>query len=56
MNWRWEDWPALLPLRERGRPGPRLARGLLWALAAIFVLSILIFVTFQCAPPIRHFA
>jgi hypothetical protein len=33
-----------LPLPERGRPGPRLLRGLLWATVAIFVISILAFV------------
>lgn len=43
MNWDPFVRDALQPLAERGRPGPRLVRGLLWALVAIFVISILAF-------------
>jgi hypothetical protein len=43
MNWDPFVREALQPLRGRGRPGPRLVRGLLWAVVAIFVISILAF-------------
>ncbi len=44
MNWNWlyEQLPA--DLEKRGRPGPRLLRGVLWAALAIFVMSVLTFI------------
>ncbi len=44
-----EQWPeqfraSRLAQTERGRPFARLVRGLLWAIVAIFVISILAFV------------
>ena len=49
---RWEPFyeDMLAPYRERGRPWPRLVRGLLWALLAIIVLSILAFSLGVLAP------
>lgn len=43
MNWDPFARDALQPLRERGRLGPRLVRGLLWTVVAIFVISVLAF-------------
>ena len=43
MNWEWFDRNPPILGRERGRPWPRLVRGVLWALVAIFVFSILAF-------------
>lgn len=43
MNWDPFVREALPPLAERGRIGPRLVRGILWAVVAIFVISILAF-------------
>ena len=44
-----EQWPvqfrtSQLAQAERGRPFARLASGILWAIVAIFVISILAFV------------
>ena len=50
MNWGWFYRDPPLPPAGRGRLGTRLARGLLWAALAIFVMSVLIFAAFQCAP------
>ena len=36
------DYPAL-PSADGGRPWPRLVRGLLWAIVATFVISVLSF-------------
>jgi hypothetical protein len=53
MNWDPLAADRLQPLAERGRPGPRFVRGLLWALAAIFVISILAFwLGHSIAPPV----
>jgi len=30
-------------LAERGEPGPRLVRGLIWAIVLLFIASILVF-------------
>ena len=37
----WSDQEALKTLSQRGKPGPRLVRGLLWALFILFVVSVL---------------
>lgn len=47
MNWPWHE-RDILPPEGRGRPGQRLARGLLWAIVAIFVISILVFWLGRC--------
>ena len=39
----WVDREALKILSQRGKPGPRLVRGLLWAIFAIFIISLLAF-------------
>lgn len=53
MIWGWFYREPPLPPAERGRPWPRLVRGLLWALLAIFIISILAFATGQCLE-VRH--
>ena len=54
---RWEPFyeDMLAPYRERGRPWPRLVRGLLWALLAIIVLSILAFCLGSFVPEFKDF-
>ena len=42
MNWNSTAWLELPP-PERGRPGERLIRGLIWAVVAITIISILVF-------------
>ncbi len=39
----WSDQEALKTLSQRGKPGPRLLRGLIWAIVAILIISILVF-------------
>ncbi len=39
----WVDQEALKTLSQRGKPFPRLIRGLIWAIFAIFIISILVF-------------
>ncbi len=39
----WVDREALKIMSQRGEPGPRLLRGLIWAIFAIFIISILVF-------------
>ncbi len=39
----WSDQEALKTLSQRGKPGPRLVRGLIWAMFSIFLISIFVF-------------
>jgi len=39
----WSDQEVLKTLSQRGKPGPRLVRGLIWAIFAIFLISLLAF-------------
>ena len=39
----WADQEALKAMSQRGKPGPRLVRGLLWALLAVLLISVLLF-------------
>jgi hypothetical protein len=41
------------PFAERGSPRQRLVRGLLWAVLAIFIISVLAFSAGQCMTPVR---
>ncbi len=50
MNWPWFYRDHSLPPAGRGRPGPRLVRGLLWALVAVFIISVLVLAAVQCIP------
>ena len=43
MSWNLIDRETYARAQERGRPWPRLARGALWAVLAVFVISILAF-------------
>lgn len=47
----WSDQEALKTLSQRGKPGPRLVRGLLWAIFSIFAMSILIFLALVVFAP-----
>ncbi len=45
----WADREALKTLSQRGKPGPRLLRGLIWAVFAIFIISVLVFLAMVVA-------
>ncbi len=45
----WADQEALKNMSKRGKPGPRLVRGLIWAAIAIFIISILIMLAIMLA-------
>ncbi len=47
----WSDQEALKTLSQRGKPGPRLVRGLIWAIFAIFIISLLIFLAMVVFAP-----
>jgi hypothetical protein len=50
MNWNLIELETHVRAQERGRPGPRLARGVLWAAFAVFLISVLAFAFGQVAP------
>ena len=45
----WVDQETLRIMSQRGKPGPRLVRGLIWAVLAIFPISILLFLSMVLA-------
>ena len=47
----WSDQEALKTLSQRGKPGPRLIRGLIWAIFLIFIISVLIFLAMVVFAP-----
>ena len=47
----WSDQEALKTLSQRGKPGPRLVRGLIWAVFAIFSISIFVFLALVVFAP-----
>ena len=50
LNSRFIDWEAGLPPKNRGGASARLMRGVLWALFAIFIISILAFCIIMFQP------
>ena len=45
----WVHQEALKAMSQRGKPGPRLVRGIIWAMIAIFIISILIMLAVMLA-------
>ncbi len=46
----WADQEALKIMSQRGKPGPRLVRGLLWALLTVSLMTIILFLAFTVLP------